>query len=162
MSDMRRYQEYAKKIKLFNGLSPDDVSDILHLGTKIEYRAGDSIFHKGQMGANIFVLFNGTVNITMDGTMIAKCRPGDVFGEMSALNHTPHCASAEAASKCKVFALHEKDISNVLKTPVAVRFLLNIIHVLSAHLENANTVNSKNYRLIQSFQQSSSESSVPD
>ncbi|MFP6584304.1 MAG: cyclic nucleotide-binding domain-containing protein [Candidatus Hydrogenedentota bacterium] len=157
MGDARRYQEYARKIKLFNGLDPDDVSEILHQGSKLEYRAGDSIFFQGQMGANIFIVLHGMVDISIDGTVIAKCRPGDAFGEMSALNHRPHCASAEAASDCKLFTLYEKDINRILKSQVAVRLLLNIIHVLSSHLENANRINTKNSELIKSIQHSASQ-----
>lgn len=152
MTDMRKYETYAKKIKLFSGLTPKEVSDILHLGSKLEYRAGDSIFHKGQLGNNLFIVLNGTVNITIDRNVIAKCRPGDAFGEMSVLNQRPHCASADAASDVKLFTLDEEQINRVLEKRVAVRLLLNIIHMLSSHLENTNLSNSKNSKLIKALQ----------
>ena len=154
---MRKYQAYAKRVPLFNGLEADEISEILHLGSKLKYKAGDSIFFQGQLGANIFIVFHGIVNITIDNSVIAKCRVGDCFGEMSALNHTPHTASAEAATDCSVFALHEKDINKILKTHAAVRFLMNIIHVLSGHLETANHVNSKYFKQIKSLQRARSD-----
>ena len=159
MSNLRKYEVYAEKIKLFNGLTPEEVSDVLHHGSKLEFRAGDSIFHKGQLGSNLFIVLNGTVNITIDRQVIGKCRPGDAFGEMSVLNHRPHCASADAATNVKLFTLDERQINEVLEKRVAVRLLLNIIHVLSSHLENANLLNSQNYKLLQASENEKEEAS---
>ncbi|HIA47913.1 MAG TPA: cyclic nucleotide-binding domain-containing protein [Candidatus Hydrogenedentes bacterium] len=152
MSDMRRYETYAQKIKLFSGLTPEEVSEVLQLGSKLEFRAGDSIFHKGQLGSNLFIVLHGMVNITIDRTVIGKCRPGDAFGEMSVLNHRPHCASADAATDVKLFTLDERQINSIFEKHVAVRLLLNIIHTLSSHLEKANRVNSKNAKLVKELE----------
>jgi CRP-like cAMP-binding protein len=144
MSSPHKYAHYASKVKIFNGLGPEEIHEILHQGRCIEYRAGDSIFYKGQMGSNIFIVLNGSVNIENDGTMIFKCRAGDAIGEMSVLNHRPHSASANAASDVKMFILAEKDIHQILKkNHAAVTLLLNIIHVLSSYIENANSVIAK-------------------
>lgn len=161
MSDMRRYETYAQKIKLFSGLTPEEVSEILHLGSKLEFRAGDSIFHKGQLGSNLFIVLHGMVNITIDREVIAKCRPGDAFGEMSVLNHRPHCASADAATDVKLFTLDERQINSIFEKRVAVRLLLNIIHTLSSYLENANLVNSKNVKLLKVLEREKEAASVP-
>ena len=164
MSDMRKYEEYAKKIKIFNGLTPEEVSDILHLGSKLEFRAGDAIFHKGQLGNNLFIVLHGVVNITIDRQLIGKCRPGDAFGEMSVLNHRPHCASADAATDVKLFTLDERQLNKVFEKKASVRLLLNVIHVLSSYLENANHVNSKNAKILKAVGHASGAAtvSVPD
>lgn len=141
MKNHRKYEQYAEDIPLFNGLNPDEVSEILHAGHKLEFRAGDSIFYEGQMGNNIFIVFHGVVDIENNGQVIAKCRTGDTFGEMSMFNHRPHCASANAHTDVKLFTLNEEQIMNLLKqNHIAVRLLLNIIHILSAHLEKTNTM----------------------
>lgn len=139
MSRTEKYQRYAKRIKIFNGLESDSVSDILHRGNFIEFQSGQTIFHKGQRGSNIFVVFRGSVNIYVDERVIGICRVGDAFGEMSVLNHEPHSGTAMAHSDVKLFTINEDEINSILDQHVAVRFLLNIIHVLSGHLESANT-----------------------
>lgn len=139
MSNTDKYRRYAKRIKIFNGLSADDVSDVLHRGRMVEFRDGQTIFHEGQRGSTIFIVFRGVVDIYVGGKIIAKCRIGDAFGEMSVLNHRPHCATAVAHMDVKLFVIDEDDINDILSQQVAVRFLLNIIHVLSGHLEVANT-----------------------
>jgi CRP-like cAMP-binding protein len=144
MTDYAKYEQYAQKIKIFNGLEPEEVRDILRQGRCIEYRAGDSIFYKGQMGSNLFVVLHGSVNIENEGTIISKSRAGDAIGEMSVLNHRPHSASANAATDVKLFILNEKNIREILqKNHAAVALLLNVIHILSGYLETANTVIAK-------------------
>jgi CRP-like cAMP-binding protein len=78
------------------------------------------------------------VDIHSKNTFIGRCEPGDAFGEMSVLNHRPRTASAIARTPVKVFTLDERQLNQVLEKKVAVRILLNIIHVLSERLENAN------------------------
>ena len=151
MNSSDQYRRYAKRIKIFNGIDPDDVGDILHRGNFIEFQSGQTIFHKGQRGSDIFVVFRGSVNIYVDDKVIAICRVGDAFGEMSVLNHNPHCATAMAHTDVKLFIINENEINTVLEKHVAVRFLLNIIHVLSGHLEVANTMVTTLQKHVESF-----------
>ncbi len=140
MSGSRKYEHYAKNVKIFEGLSVEEVAEIVRHGDKLRFHAGQTIFHKGQLGSTIFVVLKGTVDIDNDGVIISKCREGEAFGEMSVLNHRPHCASAEAATDVKLFTMNEAQIEELLTKPVASRFLLNIVHLLSAHIEKANAV----------------------
>lgn len=140
MSDRSKYARYAQKVKIFDGLSLDEVSEIMRHGDTLRFRAGQTIFHKGQLGNSIFIVLQGTVDIENEGIIIGKCRVGDAFGEMSVLNHRPHCASAAAATAVKVFTIDETQIHKLLDELVGVRFLMNIVHVLSAHLETANGI----------------------
>lgn len=134
-----KFKQYAEKIKIFNCLQPDEIEQILQKGRKIEFREADTIFHQGQMGSHIFIVLSGVVALYNKDTLIAQCKAGDAFGEMSVLNHRPHCATAVAGSAVRLFTIDEKQINAILEKHVEVRFLLNIIHILSARLEDTNT-----------------------
>lgn len=138
MSSRSKYLRYAKRIKIFNGFSADEVEDILRPGRMVEFPTGRTIFHKGQLGSNLFIVFSGRVEIYDDDHRIATCRVGDCFGEMSVLDHGPHIASAVAASPVRVYTLTEEQMNDILEKRVAVRFLLNVIHVLSDYLRHSN------------------------
>jgi CRP/FNR family transcriptional regulator, cyclic AMP receptor protein len=156
MESLEKYKEYAKRIKIFNGLQPEEVGDLLKQGEMLRYHKGQTIFHQGQLGSNIFVVWRGTVGIYIDNDLIAKCEVGDAFGEMSALNHRPHTGTASAITDVKCFVLTEDDVNSVLQKRVSVRFLLNIIHILSGHLERANIWNAqlrKKVRLLERAQE---------
>lgn len=139
MSDSAKYARYAERIRLFNGLKPQEVSDILHKGSPISYRQGLTIFHEGMLGSNLFIILHGSVGLYKKNKLIARCEPGDAFGEMSVLSHTPRNATALAETDVKLFTLDENQVNEILERHVAVKFLLNIIHVLSERLEEANT-----------------------
>ena len=143
MSDLKKYERYAKRIPIFSGLTPEEISDILHEGRFSFFQQGKTVFHKGQLGRSLFVVFSGTVEIYDGDHKIATCRIGDAFGEMSVLDHRPHSATALAATEVRLFTLDEDQINSMLQQRVAVRFLLNIIHVLSGHLANTNSQLSK-------------------
>lgn len=143
MSDLAKYKRYAKRIPIFKGLTPEEISSILHEGRSSSFQQGKTIFHKGQLGRSLFVVFSGSVEIFDGDHKIATCRLGDAFGEMSVLDHRPHSATAVAATNVRLFTLDEDQINSMLEQRVAVRFLLNIIHVLSGHLADTNSQLSK-------------------
>lgn len=128
--DYERGEKYRKRVPLFEGLSPDEIADILSRGSTLRYPKGKAILHKGQCGNNLFVVFSGSVDIFRNERKITRCRVGDAFGEMSVLAHLPQEATAVAAEDVRLFALSESSINEILNRRVAVRFLLNVIHLL--------------------------------
>ena len=140
MSDTEKYKRYADKVVIFNGLMPEEVEYILHHGKILHFHEGQTVFHQGQLGTNLFVLLSGKVGLYNKAKLIAKLHVGDAFGEMAVLNHRPRSATAAALASSKLFTLDETEINEILEKHVAVRLLLNIIHVLSERLENANTL----------------------
>lgn len=143
MSDSRKYAHYAKWIRIFAGLSAEEIKEAVHHCDRLYFRAGQTIYHKGHLGSTIFVVFDGIVNIEDEGYILAKCRKGYAFGEMSMLNHRPHCASATAATDVKLLAIDKSHTDALLRGNGAPRFLLNIILELSSRLENANLLIAK-------------------
>ena len=138
MSDESKYRRYAEKIRIFNGLDPGEVEYILHNGKILVFREGQTVFFEGQLGSNLFVVLSGRIGIFKKNKQIATCVVGDAFGEMAVLNHEPRTATAAALCETKLFTLDEKQINGILEKHVAVRMLLNIIHVLSERLETVN------------------------
>lgn len=141
MTDLEKYKRYSEKVRIFNGLTPEEVDHILHQGKITNFNAGMTVFHEGTLGSSLFVVLKGEVAILHHNEMIAKCVVGDAFGEMAVLNHSPRSASASALTDCRLFALDEKELNNILRREVAQRMLMNVIHILSERLEAANARN---------------------
>lgn len=139
MTDAAKYQKYAEKIRIFNGLSAEEVSDILHKGHTLDFHKGQTVFHEGMLGSNLFVVLAGEIGLYKRNRLIGRCLVGDAFGEMSVLNHRPRTATAAAETDVKLFTLDESQVNSILEKRVATRLLLNIVHVLSERLEEANT-----------------------
>lgn len=133
-----KYRHYAEKIRIFNGLSAEEVRSIIHQGETLNYPKGKTVFHEGMLGSNLFIVLSGEVGIFRKGTLIAKLCVGEAFGEMAVLNQTPRSATVTATKETKLFTLNESQIDDILEKRAANRVLLNIIHVLSERLEDAN------------------------
>lgn len=133
-----KYRHYAEKIRIFNGLSPDEVRAIIHQGETLFYSEGKTVFHEGMLGSNLFIILSGEIGIFRKGKMIASLPVGEAFGEMAVLNQTPRSATATATRDTKLFTLTEAQLDAVLEKRATNRVLLNVIHVLSERLENAN------------------------
>ncbi len=138
MSGDDKYEQYARKVRIFKGMKPEDVYDILHHGKVVYFQQGQTIFHEGMLGSNLFIVLSGQIGIYMKGKLIARCKVGDAFGEMAVLNHTPRCATAAALADTTLFTLDEMQINSILEKQIAVRLLLNVIHILSERLETAD------------------------
>ncbi len=134
-----KYRRYAEKIRIFQGLKASEVADILHRGRVVYFHEGQTVFHEGMLGTNLFVVLSGEVAIKSKNQLISTCRVGDAFGEMAALNRRPRTASAVAQLPSKLLTLDEGQLVEYLDKALAVKVLLNIIHVLSERLELANT-----------------------
>jgi CRP-like cAMP-binding protein len=139
MGSEEKYRRYAEKIPIFKGFEPEDVDYILHHGKVMEFRNGQTIFHEGMLGSNVFIVLSGEVGIFRKNEMIARCKVGDAFGEMAVLNRLPRTATATAISDTRCFTMDEKELNDVLKRHIATKLLLNVIHVLSERLETANS-----------------------
>lgn len=138
MKGLEKYRRYAEKIKIFNGLTAEEVEYILHHGKILHFHEGQTVFHEGQLGINLFVVLSGKIAIYNKTKLIAKMHVGDVFGEMAVLNRRPRSATAAALTAVKLFTLDESEVNEILEKHIAVRLLLNIIHVLSERLEVSN------------------------
>lgn len=138
MADAAKYRQYAEKVRIFNGLNSEEVGEILRMGHTLDYSKGQTIFHEGMLGSNLFIVLSGEISLYKKDRLIGICKVGDAFGEMSVLNHRPRTATAAAEVDVKLFTLDESQVNGILEKRVAVRLLLNVVHVLSERLEEAN------------------------
>lgn len=151
MTDPQKYERYAEKVPLFNGLMAEEVEDLIKRGKIMIIRKGETIFHEGMLGSNLFIVLSGKVGIYIKNQLITKCHVGDTFGEMAVLNKKPRTATATALEESRLLCLDEKQINDILEKHVAVRLLLNAIHVLSERLERDNYLISEMRKILNKY-----------
>ena len=104
------------KANAFMGQLPDDVLDtILQRGQARTYAKGEFAFQRGDPGDRLMLLVSGGIKLAI---ISAKARevvlhfvgPGDVFGEIGALDGKPRTASAVALQESEVFIAHSRDL----------------------------------------------------
>lgn len=82
----------------------------------LEVEAGATIIEQGKKVAGFFVLLAGKAVASVDGAPFGELGPGDVFGEVSLLSHSPAVASVRAASKIFLLELPRAEFTELIMT----------------------------------------------
>jgi len=67
-------------------------------------QAGSLLAEQGQPGQEIFLLLDGVIAVSVDGTQLAELGPGAILGERAVLEHGLRTATLRAATDCVVAA----------------------------------------------------------
>lgn len=113
--------------------TPDDVlSEIEPLLEEITFKAGESIFRKGDPGDSMYMIVEGKVRIH-DGEMVLN-RLGrrTVFGEMAVIEPEPRSASATAEEDAHLFRLNRDTFYQLMEQRMEIA--QGVIHTLTRHL----------------------------
>src|ERR1700682_4645902 len=98
--------------------------------------AGEAIFRAYDMGAEMYVVLEGQVELTIDGRVLETLGPGEPFGEMALIDQTPRTATAIAKTPCKLAVISEKRFLFMVQT--APQFALQIMKVMADRLRKMN------------------------
>lgn len=95
------------KVPLFSGCSQKDLQTIARVVKDIDHDEGTVIAREGEPGIGLFVIADGTAEVTIGGAKKAALGPGDFFGEIALLDGGPRTATVTATSDVKLLGLTE-------------------------------------------------------
>jgi CRP/FNR family cyclic AMP-dependent transcriptional regulator len=98
--------------------------------------AGEVIFRAFDMGAEMYVVLEGEVELTIGDTVVETLGPGEPFGEMALIDQTPRVATAIAKTGCKLAVIPERRFLFMIQT--APHFALQIMKVMADRLRKMN------------------------
>lgn len=96
------------------------------------FRSGQIIFSEGQMTQVAYMIRTGSVeiykHIQSQKVRIAHLGPGEIFGEMGALDHTKRMAQAQAAEYTELLVLDGQVLENLLdQGPLIVKRMMRLL-----------------------------------
>jgi hypothetical protein len=117
--------------------TPENVlSSIVPIMQEVTFPAGHQIFAKGDLGASLYIVYEGEVGIFNGPQLLTIFRQGDFFGELALLDAEPRSATAVAQSAVRAFRLDQDDFYDVMEERGEV--LRNILRVLCQRLRRQN------------------------
>jgi CRP/FNR family cyclic AMP-dependent transcriptional regulator len=98
--------------------------------------AGEAIFRTYDLGAEMYVVLEGEVEITIGPKIVETLGPGEPFGEMALIDQAPRVATAIAKTPCKLAVITEKRFLFMVQT--TPHFALQIMKVMADRLRKMN------------------------
>jgi CRP-like cAMP-binding protein len=95
------------QVPLFEGCTQKDLQTIARVVKDIDHRRGTVIAREGEPGIGLFVIADGSADVTIGGSKKATLGPGDFFGEIALLDGGPRTATVTATSDVKLLGLTE-------------------------------------------------------
>ncbi|RSK36016.1 cyclic nucleotide-binding domain-containing protein [Hymenobacter metallilatus] len=121
---------------LFAATPANVLSSIVPIMKEVAFAAQEHIFAKGDLGASLFIVYEGEVGVFHGEQQLATFRKGDFFGELALLDAEPRSATAVAQTPVLAFRLDQDDFYDVMEERPEV--LRNILRVLCQRLRKQN------------------------
>ncbi|HVJ89016.1 MAG TPA: DUF1003 domain-containing protein [Labilithrix sp.] len=112
--------ELLAQIPLFDTLAAEDLDALAGRMTERKYKAGESVFEKGDKGSSMYVVLSGAVQIFLPGNdneprvVLKDARTGEYFGELSLFDDKPRSASVEASVETTLLELTREEFGDHL------------------------------------------------
>jgi CRP-like cAMP-binding protein len=101
-----------------------------------EFGDGETIFRAWDMGAEMYVVLEGKVEIAIDDKVLETLGPGEPFGEMALIDQAPRTATATAQGPCKLAVIPEKRFLFLVQQ--RPEFALHLMKVMADRLRKMN------------------------
>ena len=103
-----------KRIPFFNsvlGFSPEQFDKLAELADIIEVQAGETVIRKGDTDMYLYFLLKGQLTVFLDddpySSRVSYVSPGELFGMLSMITHTPRSAMIKADENAKSILLYK-------------------------------------------------------
>ncbi len=144
---------FLKNVKLFSGLSSEELDIISNSLKLVSYKADEVIFQEDSSGNELFLLFEGEIAISkktsfidnqsnIDKTLIRlKAEDFPFFGEVGLLGKQLRTATAKAITDCKLFSINHDNFVKIIKEHhhIGVVVLWEISQKLAHILEKSDS-----------------------
>ena len=99
--------DQLSRVPLFSGCSRRDLQTIARVVKDIDHSSGTVVAREGEPGVGLFLIVEGTAEVTIGGAKKATLGPGDFFGEIALLDGGPRTATVTATSDLQMLGLTE-------------------------------------------------------
>ncbi len=132
------------QIDIFQGLRPEQITELCGWLKPFDYAAGQQIFAEGQLPNGLYILSNGTVGVVKSSLRgkfkLASVEAPSFFGEMGLLENAERSAGIVAKTNVSVSLLPADLFVSKLNANnlTALRIAVNVGRLVSRRLRDMN------------------------
>lgn len=108
------YHAHLKSIPLFAGLRDSELDVVGSAVTELNLPAGEVLMREGNLAHEMFIVLDGTLEVTREGEHVADIGPGEFAGEMALLTQARRDASVSTATEARVLHIDGRSFTNLL------------------------------------------------
>ena len=129
-----------EKIPLFQGLSPNQVRQVLDTGQITTFEKGHVLCREGDKSTEMYILLAGEVSVRRNDVTLATVQPVEVIGEMGLISGQPRSAKVEATRNATLIVLNKLTFDVALKKDAdsAAKVFRNMLKTVCHRLRDAN------------------------
>ena len=129
--------ELFRSSELFQGLTPEEVREIIHASEHQVLEAEERLFEQGDPSEALYVIQSGEVQVYShtpvgEEVVLAELGPGSVVGEMSIIGGGTRSASVEALGRVELFRLSREAFQSLRSQdrPAAYKIIVRLTKTL--------------------------------
>lgn len=137
--------ESLQCVPLLDGLTHEELTELIGISDIRNVRCGDVIFEKGANASNLCVILSGEIELRLpsagsSGEEIMQIGERDVFGESSFFSGGPHAAQAISISDGRLLVIPRGGFDDLLQAsrPVAWKLAVNAAGILGVRLQDTD------------------------
>ena len=126
---------------LFNEMTPVEYLKISRAAKWEMVKAGQRIITQGMPVPDLYLIYNGTVDVLVDKEQIAELKDGEFVGEMSFLTEKVATATCKVKYDAQCLVWKQREFKELLKRNPSLYFTIQ--SVLSAQVSDKLVISSK-------------------
>ncbi len=150
-SDYKR--SLLEGLELFQGVSPNDVQDLLQNCDRRDLGEGEMLLSPGEKNEHVFIVLSGSLNVHVgspDAPALAAMNVGACVGEMSIIEDRDPSAYVIGAEPTHLLLIHQSVLWDMVNA--SHKFAKNLLVVLSERVRSHNRVIADSYGELRKFE----------
>lgn len=139
--DTIRQINFLEQIELFDGLAAVELIKVLRTVYERSYDAGDVILRQGEQSGALYLIVEGEVALTVDGTEVARLHAGQHFGEMALFaDNKTRSATATCSTDTLLLVIPADKFQRMTTEDLEIgnKLLRNLVRHAAQHLRSMN------------------------
>jgi CRP/FNR family cyclic AMP-dependent transcriptional regulator len=130
-----------RTLPMFEALNLERLEEIARIATLRRVVRNAVVLHAGDRTDNIYIVLSGELEVQMSNqegraVLLSRLGPGEMFGEMGAIDEHPRSATVMAIKPCNLVVISKENFTRCLAKNLD--FTLYIIHNLVKRLRQAD------------------------
>jgi len=122
-------------VSIFSELSKRELKSVSKLMTEVTVKDGKVLTEQGSLGREFMVIIDGTAEVDIDGSIVARLGPGDFLGELAVISGAPRTATVRTTSPMVIETLNRREFMALLDQSPALskKILVGAVKRLQAN-----------------------------